>query len=219
LDSSSPSALPLDDVVGAYLNSTRQAAEAALASSNTAVNWSLTLTLGVMAFTIQFILPNASSELPTLFFTLLVLAVTIAMIAHFAIRTAKGYINVVRFAALERAALAQVMMSSSIPLDEKLQSYTNFANFVQTYHMLWKSPVSLQVVFRKVLFEFGYLYHVALLATAFGYVTYLSGSKQLPAAIIVLFLLGIVIIFEISRFLASAYGRYVNIDALSEDLA
>ena len=159
MDSSSPSALWHDDVVGAYLNSTRQAAEAALASLNTAVNWSLTLTLGVMAFTIQFIFSENATGFPTLFFSLLILAVTMAMIAHFAIRTAKGYINVVRFAALERAALAQIMISSSIPLDEKLRSYTNFAEFVQTYHMLWKSPVSLPVVFRKVLFEFGYLYH------------------------------------------------------------
>lgn len=140
----------------AYASSSRQAAEQALKSLDSSTSWAVTFTLGILAFAINatVVSPNVTSAGRLL--VLAIVSMGFPMLVHFGIRAAKSYINIVRFAKLEREALKCCLQIED-------GSAENLIKSLQLYHLAWRSPINRGRIVFKVLFEFGFFYLIAFL--------------------------------------------------------
>lgn len=200
IDRTSPgseSALRVTDAfLNAYASSCRNAAEQALKSLDSAINWALTLTLALLAFVVNTgvikELPNTQAAL----LLLVVIATGFPMLVHFGIRAAKNYLNVIRFAKLEREAL-------KCNLSIEGESKSRFLVAVHNYHVGWKGPIRASRIAGKVLFEFGFFYLLALAGGMFWYVA--RNVNESVYWVLVLVSAFVPILIEISIFSHSPY--------------
>ena len=113
---------------------------------HTTLNWAITAFLGVIAVVL------ARSTFPDRL-SYVMLLILLVMLGHFAVRTGKAYLNVVRWTTLERHILKTLLdqsdVSALLPLVEK-------------YHYAWVSPLSLKHLAFKILFELGFVYFAIL---------------------------------------------------------
>ena len=163
------------DFLSAYATSTREAAEQAMKSLDTATNWALTLSLGILASVLNSSLIKGSALIGSEHLLLLsIVAAGYPMLTHFGIRAAKCYINIVRFAKLEREALkCNLLLEDGSP--------EVFKAALTTYHLNWKSPIRPWRIFMKVLLEFGFAYLFAIISFSFYFVSRgLKDDSNLP---------------------------------------
>ena len=194
---------------GNYLAAMRSAAEASLAALNTSVNWMLTLSLALAAVVANSAI-GADATPGSRRFAFFVLAGSFPVITHFAIRVTKSYINVVRFAALERAMLTY--------LTDNSMQMSQLVEVVREYHMSWKSPIAIRTMLGKLFFELGFLYPFLALLLSAGYlgsILWTDSSCVVAAAAATAVL---VACFEIGTFLKSSYAREVKIDETAQRL-
>jgi uncharacterized membrane protein len=189
-----------------YVEITRDAAEQALKSLDSSINWAVTVTLAVAAFVINAVVRNQNLVADDLTVLIAVLSVTFCIVWHFSIRTAKSYLNLVRFAKLEREAL-------KCRLQLEVTGGAQLREMIEKYHVSWISPLPEWKIVTKVLFEFGYIYLLffILLLSWFA-------ARQLPpekwyvggfAMILVL----VALILELFQFSHSPYLKNVQPDA------
>ena len=101
----------------------------------------------------------------------------IPLVSHFMVRAMKGYINVIRFGVISRAAVectlssAQDARGSSVDLREKLR----------LYYQEWRLPISRHHVWSKALAEFSFGYIYAGLA---GLIAYDASRVRLTSPIV-----------------------------------
>jgi hypothetical protein len=83
------------------------------------------------------------------------LSASLILVSHFAVRSGKAYISVMRFSAIQRKILRSL-------LDQK--GNMDYMFHIQKYHVEWQSPIPFRTVIYKLLFElgYGYLYFVIL---------------------------------------------------------
>lgn len=199
----------LDAFCGNYLASMRSAAEASLAALNTSVNWMLTLSLALAAVVANSAI-GANATPGSRIFAFFVLAGSLPVITHFAIRVTKSYINVVRFAALERSVLAY-LTDNSIQMSQLVE-------VVREHHMSWKSPISIRTMVGKLFFELGFLYPFLALILAAGYLASILWAVSACVVVAAAGTAALVASFEIGNFLNSSYAREVKIDETAQRL-
>jgi hypothetical protein len=186
---SSPS--PAGEILG-YCG---QQTESGLTRIETANNWTLTVTLGtIIAVTGSNNFPDSRS--------LVILLGTLGLVVHFMIRSAKGYINTLRFGMISKTAL--------ISLSED-KDHNDLMDQVVRYAVEWRLPLTKGRVWLKVLTEFGYGYVISILITLATYsALHVNSSTTLLCTCT-----GLVIpsTMEILRFhLCSPYMKLVDVD-------
>lgn len=188
-----------------YLNLTRQAAEAALTNLNSSINWALTLIIGVIAFVAQSISGSPSDNILAL--ALLILAVSLLMLVHFGVRTAKSYLNLLRFSLLEAATLRHLLDGNN--------KAAPIRNSIKLYHLQWHRPITNGRIISKILFEFGFFYLFIIITCLYGYIVNLLWLKESNAVIVVLitFSVPIFISIELLIFANSPYIQNRNLDS------
>lgn len=193
---SESSAHVTDAFLNAYASSCRNAAEQALKSLDSAINWALTLTLSLLAFVVNAGvikgLPNPEAAL----LLLVVIATGFPMLVHFSIRAAKNYLNVIRFAKLEREAL-------KCNLRIEGESKSEFLAALHNYHVGWKGPIGASRIVGKVLFEFGFFYLLAIVGGMFWYIA--RNVNESVYWVLVLVSAFVPILVELSIFSHSPY--------------
>jgi hypothetical protein len=178
----------------------------ALGQLHSAMNWGLTLlSASLVAVLSRQRFPDEVS--------LYVLLVTVVVGFHFATRTMKGYINVVRYGLLQRS-ISDRMLGSSNGLSD--DAFGELRSLVVNYHIEWRLPLKKRDVYRKGVFELGYGY---LLATVIGLAVYVLFHIQpgwrdwaaVGASVLLLLL-------EVYIFVRSPYMRkpFPNIAARSQ---
>jgi len=98
------------------------------------------------------------------------LSVALVLLTHFFVRTAKDYVNQVRFAALEKHCLASLF---SLSICGSAVAPEHVAQKVDNYFIAWKSPKPLGHVLTKTLFDHGFFPLFAVVLTLMVWV----GSK------------------------------------------
>ena len=122
------------------------------------------------------------------------------MIVHFAIRSAKNYLNIVRFAKLEREALkCNLKINSGSP--------KNFLDAVEKYHISWRSPLAVSTIVKKVIFEFGFLYIFGFVCFMYWVVARALPDEKIWNSWIVFLAVALSSSIEIGMFSHSPYIR------------
>lgn len=196
---------PTDAFLNAYVGSTRQAAEQSLKSLDASINWALTSTLGVLAFVINAFVIKGSAEPDDRGFLMAILGTSLAMLVHFAIRASKNYLNIVRFAKLEREALKCSLKLEGSTADQ-------LRTTVLKYHIDWASPLGIGSITRKVLFEFGFMYMLAFVGFMFWFVAQGSNPEKQWIWIVVALATTIAVLIEILIFSHSPYIKHIELD-------
>lgn len=130
----------------------RQLTEATTRSLNylhSSINWSLTLVTAGVAFQAsarsEFLDRNIVYILPAF----------IIIITHFFVRSAKGYINIMRYSTIQKMIISYTTYSS-FRIDE-------IRDCVETLDAQWASPIRMGTILYKLMFEFGFLYFYAFI--------------------------------------------------------
>ena len=119
---------------------------------NTGMNWAIT-SLGVVLGLVL-----TSSSFPDL--TSWILTLTLILIcSHFATRSARSYLNILRWALILRKAtqleLARLKGSSGSEINALKH---DFYSALENYHITWASPIKKRELMSKIIFEFGFGY-------------------------------------------------------------
>lgn len=194
-----------ESVVCAYISSMREAAEQSLKSLDSSINWALTSTMATLAFSISAIIENVRMDGDVIGFLLSILGVCISMQFHFAIRSAKNYLNILRFSKLEREAVKYAFKTEGADLS-KLKTA------IIEYHIEWKSPVTLGCVAKKVVFEFGFFYTAMISTMLFIFIAVKLPIEKFYEPIIILLLVIMGSICELFMFSHSPYIRSIRLD-------
>lgn len=124
------------------------------------VTWAVTIFAGgIGAIIINDKFPNGNSQL--------LLVVLFVVLAHLFVRTAKAYLNVMRFTALDKYLLTHVAKGD----------YKSGFAMIQTYYVNWTSPLSGTTVIAKTLFELGFFYIWTAIVGVFIYTAYLHPTR------------------------------------------
>ncbi len=195
--------------LGNYLASTRAAAESSLAALNSSVNWALTLSLALAAITVNalFIVP-AFLHRELLVFLLLVASLPVMI--HLGIRITKSYINVVRFAALERGVLSY--------LTEPDSKFNGLLAMINDHHIKWRSPIPIRTMVRKIFMEFGVAYPAIGIIGAVFYLAPYAWADRPVFCVAATAVAVVASIIEVCTFSRSAYGREVLVDPKATSL-
>jgi hypothetical protein len=198
--------ITMDDRSQAWLSETYYAGlteklNASIEYLHSAIAWSITLTVaGVSVILTQARFPNERS---------LVLGVMLSLfLNHFGVRAAKGYLNVVRFAAIQRRLTAWQLSRSEGDLNRLIEH-------IRSLDLAWCSPVRKRVVLYKIIFECGYGYFYAL---TIGTIIYTLATIQATVADILLTIAGAVVqLLELYfGLLRSPYLRTIARDEIAE---
>ncbi len=152
-----------------------------------ATTWSLTILTGAAVVVgLQQDFPNSVSMVG--------LSAIFVLGTHFGVRAAKGYINVIRWAHIQRRILGAV--TGEVSKDDVFEA-------IETYHIKWKSPITRWDLIRKCLFELGYFYILfgLMAAIAFGF---FSSTVSNASRLVVIIAVGLAS-YEVSVFFDSAY--------------
>jgi predicted branched-subunit amino acid permease len=119
---------------------------------HTTITWAITVFVGVVgAIVISDSFPNGNLQL--------LLTVLFLVLAHLFIRTAKAYLNVMRFTALEKLLLQNLERGD----------YETCSRAIDTYYIRWVSPLPAWTVLWKTLLELGFAYMYAVIMGLFIY--------------------------------------------------
>jgi hypothetical protein len=100
--------------------------------------------LAVIAFVGQAIFDGKGPSTTSLTFALLLVGGAASILVHFGIRMTKAYINIIRFAAIERICLQYMLDDSEADSEQSSRSqYKIIEKTISEYHINWKSPISL----------------------------------------------------------------------------
>lgn len=166
------------------------------------LSWAVTILVGALGFTIS----RNSFPDHQAFITSLVL---LPIIGHFAVRTGKAYLNVVRYGALEKHILLSLLN------DKDLNAWIDNRARILSYHCDWSSPLKLGSVIYKLLFELGFFYFFGITLGLSLYILITVGfSWYLMAELLVAISL---LVLEIwLGLLKSAYFRTVRPDEIAQ---
>ena len=143
----------------------------------TSFNWAFAV------LTVFIVGVSSRPGFPGTYMSFFLLNVAFVMLCHFFVRTAKDYVNQIRFAALEKTCLACLF---SLSIDGKTPQFTDVGKHFELYFVEWKSPKPLANVVRKTLFDHGYFILYAVVLTLLTWVGFKINWKDLrPFAILV----------------------------------
>lgn len=175
-----------------YLPSLTEQITNSLDYLHNAINWGLVVLSGTLVVVLTSVPYRDSTTLPALL-------IILVLCVHFFCRTARAYINVIRFSLVHRAITNRVLSINA------LSSEIDPIEAIRTYVVQWKLPLRRADVFRKVLFELGYGYLVFIDLALIVYVI-MTTRPRLPAWCLV----GIAIVLisvELTVFVKSPYMR------------
>ncbi|MBI4657258.1 MAG: hypothetical protein HY735_00155 [Verrucomicrobia bacterium] len=168
---------------------------------HTTLNWAITAFLGVIAVVL------ARSSFPDRL-SYVMLLILLVMLGHFAVRTGKAYLNVIRWTTLERHILKAFLDQSDVGA---------IFPMIERYHYAWNSPLAVKDLAYKLLFELGFVYFAILMV---GLIVFVFCS--IGCDLWMLIELGVALVllsFEIwSGLLRSAYLREISVDPLARKL-
>jgi hypothetical protein len=119
-------------------------------------NWALTILVGgVVVLTARTSFPD--------YLSLAALSVLLLVLIHFAVRTAKAYVNVMRWGTLERQIIRAKLTQAT------LVDWGVVVNKIEQLHCAWSSPLPLHDVAYKVLFELGFFYFLIVVVALIAY--------------------------------------------------
>jgi len=154
-----PSSVAVSDAeLSSLLQFTVQETDSGLTRLETANTWTLTVSLAAVITII-----NAGSFPSDK--SLMLLCATILLTSHFMVRAMKGYINVVRFSALNRAVVDLVLT----PGPQRAARFGEVREKFQEYNQEWRLPIKRYHVWVKTLTEFSFGYIFAGLAGLVAY--------------------------------------------------
>lgn len=136
-----------------YLPLLSEERSSSLVELHSATTWTLTLVSGaVLVVALQPGFPNTRS--------VIALIAVFVVGVHFALRAAKGYINVIRWAHIQRTILSLAAASGTVSQARRA---------IHDYHIGWQSPLKPRDVLMKCLFELGYGYILLATLGVLGY--------------------------------------------------
>ena len=167
------------------------------------LSWAVTILVGSLGF----ILSRSSFPDHQSFIISLAL---LPILGHFAVRTGKAYLNVVRFGALEKHILLSFLEN------EDSDVWTENKVRILNYHCNWSSPLKLSSVIYKLLFELGFFYFFGI---TLGLLLYILITVGFSWCFIAEFLVSIfLLILEIwLGLLKSAYFRNFKPDKIAQE--
>lgn len=119
---------------------------------NATVNWAMTICSGgIAAVVLSNSFPSGNSYI--------LLSVLFVVLGHLFVRTAKAYINVMRFTTLHKLIFSAIASNN----------YDASFAAVQRYYVEWVCPLSVDTVLKKTFLEFGYLYLWGFMLVIFLY--------------------------------------------------
>jgi hypothetical protein len=140
------------------LQFTGQETDSGLTRLETANNWTLTVSLAAVITIVNTgSFPSDKS--------LMLLCATILLTSHFTVRAMKGYINVIRFSALNHAVVGLML----IPEAQRTARFSEVREKFQEYNQEWRLPIKRHHVWVKTLTEFSFGYIFAGLAGLVAY--------------------------------------------------
>jgi hypothetical protein len=175
-----------------YLPSLTEQITNSLDYLHNAINWGLVVLSGTLVVVLTNVPYRDTTTLPALL-------VILVLCVHFFCRTARAYINVIRFSLVHRAITNRVLSINA------LSSEIDPVEAIRTYIVQWKLPLRRVDVFRKVLFELGYGYPIVIDITLIVYVIVTAGPR-----LAAWFLVGIAVVLisvELTVFVKSPYMR------------
>lgn len=135
---------------------------------HTTLNWAITILLGGVVFL------ASRSSFPDLISYVGGL-ITLVLLFHFAVRTSKAYLNVMRWTSIEKYILKAA-------ISDENDEFEVIRGKIIDYHCNWCSPLALNDVIWKVLFELGFFYLFTIVALLIGYTLYHVGLNYLTAS-------------------------------------
>lgn len=194
-----------DWLISEYYSSLTRKINASLTYLHHTITWALTITIAGIGWIItgnDF--PNEKGMLLSL--------ILLIFISHFFVRAGKAYINVVRYASLQRR-----ITYNKLGIHESLgaNNISALTQHILSLDLEWSSPLRATTVIKKLLTEFGFGYFFVFTAS----ITIYSLIKIPIILINFAFLKGtiIIIILEIVfGLIHSPYLRKVEVDLLAE---
>ncbi|MEV4119569.1 hypothetical protein [Micromonospora sp. NPDC049645] len=179
-----------EDIEANYLESLTAEKSASLTELQNATTWGLTIiTTGALFIVGRATFPD--------YLSLLGLLVLMVLATHFTTRTAKGYINVVRWSLIQRMLISGFL--------DEVPDIEGRRQVIRAYHLDWALPVRRRDVVWKSLVELGYGYIFVLLVGAVVYCL-----TELPLALHHYLALAValgMILFDLVVFSRSPYMR------------
>ena len=137
----------LEGTLSSFLRFLATEKSTAVNRMHTSFNWAF----GILSI---FIVGIANRpEFQKKYLSLFLLCVAFVLLTHFFVRTAKDYLNQIRFAALEKACLACLF---SIRIENSEIQVGDISQKVDSYFIRWRSPKPLGNVLTKTLFDHGF---------------------------------------------------------------
>jgi hypothetical protein len=195
----------MDWLMRDYFISLTYKVNASLDYLHSAITWSITTTTAGMGLALaQQDFPNEKSWVLSL--------ALIVFVTHFCVRAAKGYINVIRYAALQRRIQMCLLLENDGTGGPDCSAVVDQ---IKALDLEWQCPLKRRTVFYKLLLEFGFSYFYLLLI---GIATYVATHICFTGAIVWLGALALVLVFVEFYFglVRSPYMRAVCRDDLAE---
>lgn len=167
------------------------------------LTWAITILLGGLGFVVT------RSTFPDRF-SIAFLAVLMIVLGHFAVRTAKAYLNVARFGSIEK----EVLICAVSECDETSKERVRAA--VREFHCEWVSPLGLWPVVYKLLFELGFVYFFGIVTALAVYCVARVGVDCMSLGLMG----GAIIVLTLEIWLGlvrSAYFHTVTSEEISSD--
>lgn len=164
------------------------------------LSWTVTVIIGSIVFI--FSRPEFPDHL-----SLTTLCILIVVVVHFAIRTSKAYINVIRCGLIEKSIITS-------KLGHNPKELARAREIVVDYHCNWNCPLKKRTIVYKLLFELGFLY---FLLPLIGLVIYCGYAMLFDKFSIVILLVSfLVVVVEIYfGFITSPYYRNIKVNDLA----
>jgi hypothetical protein len=129
----------------AYLGHLATLLDSNMTYLHSTLNWGITITVGGIGLVL------ARASFPDQM-SLLALLALLPVLTHFAVRTAKAYLNVMRWTTLEKHIIEEFLRR------DDSGGWDLMRRRILTYHCAWASPLRFWHVVQKVLFELGFAY-------------------------------------------------------------
>jgi hypothetical protein len=168
---------------------------------HTTLNWAVTVLLGGIVFVATR--PTFPDGLG-----LVGLEILFVVLGHFAVRTAKAYLNVIRWSSLEKHILGAIIN------DADQAGWKTIKGKILSYHYEWKSPLTARDIAQKVLLELGFFYFFAVVLAL---IIYAAHSVGIGVEVVISFIVtSALFVLEISiGLLRSNYMRTIEGDVLA----
>lgn len=177
-------------VVSTFANSIAAQISTSMSYLHSTITWAVTAFAGgtgVIIINDNF--PNGNSQL--------LLAVLFLVLAHLFVRTAKAYLNVMRFTALDKWIIVNMEKGN----------YAACSLAIRKYYVDWVSPLPTRTVLLKTLFELGFAYMWVALIGLFVYASWTNMNNIIWLMVLAHVAAGLEVYFALVR---SPYLRRVE---------